>query len=42
MLVIKNIEYDLVDVMEWTGVHFHANMTIQLSEVEVVPIIIML
>ena len=42
MLVIQDIEYDLVDVMEWTGVHFHANMTIQLSEVEVVPIITVL
>ena len=42
MLVIQNIEDDLVDVMEWAGVHFHANMPIQLSEVEVVPIIIAL
>ena len=40
--MIQNIEYDLVDVMEWTGVHFHANMTIQLSEIEVVPIITVL
>ena len=42
LLVIHNIEDDLIDVMEWTGVHFHANVTIKLSEVEVVPIIIFL